>query len=63
MLSIVVCLIASRVVLRSKSKLRYFLDALAFLPHAVPSIVFAVSGLLLSLFVFRNIFSCRSTAR
>ena len=53
-LSIVVCFIYSWVVLRSKTRLRYFLDALAFLPHAVPSIVFAVSGLLLSLFVFRN---------
>ena len=46
------------VCLRSKTKLRYVLDALAFLPHAVPSIVFAVSGLLLSLFVFAK--SCRS---
>lgn len=54
-LSIIVCFVYSWVVLRSKSRLRYFLDALAFLPHAVPSIVFAVSGLLLSLFVFRNI--------
>ena len=53
-LSIVVCFIYSWVVLRSKTRLRYFLDALAFLPHAVPSIVFAVSGLLLSLFVFGN---------
>lgn len=55
LLSIVVCFIYSWVVLRSRSRLRYLLDALAFLPHAVPSIVFAVSGLLLSLFVFRNI--------
>ena len=53
--SIVVCFIYSWVVLRSKTRLRYWLDALAFLPHAVPSIVFAVSGLLLSLFVFRQI--------
>ena len=53
--SIVVCFVYSWVVLRSKTRLRYVLDALAFLPHAVPSIVFAVSGLLLSLFVFRQI--------
>jgi iron(III) transport system permease protein len=50
-LSIVVCFAYSWVVLRSKSRLRYWLDALAFLPHAVPSIVFGVAGLLLSLFV------------
>ena len=53
--SLIVCFVYSWVVLRSKTKVRYFLDALAFLPHAVPSIVFAVSGLLLSLFVLRNI--------
>jgi len=54
-LSIVVCFVYSWVVLRSKSRLRFFLDALAFLPHAVPAIVFGVSGLLLSLFVFRRV--------
>lgn len=54
-LSIIVCFIYSWVVLRSKTRLRFLLDAVAFLPHAVPSIVFAVSGLLLSLFVFRSI--------
>jgi iron(III) transport system permease protein len=53
--SLIVCFVYSWVVLRSKTKVRYFLDTLAFLPHAVPSIVFAVSGLLLSLFVLRNI--------
>ena len=53
--SLIVCFVYSWVVLRSKTKVRYFLDALAFLPHAVPSIVFAVSGLLLSLFVLRNV--------
>ena len=54
-LSILVCFIYSWVVLRSKTRLKYFLDALAFLPHAVPSIVFGVAGLLLSLFVLRQI--------
>ena len=53
--SLIVCFVYSWVVLRSQTKVRYFLDALAFLPHAVPSIVFAVSGLLLSLFVLRNV--------
>ena len=53
--SLIVCFVYSWVVLRSQTKVRYFLDALAFLPHAVPSIVFAVSGLLLSLFALRNV--------
>jgi iron(III) transport system permease protein len=53
--SIVVCFVYSWVVLRSKSRLKYFLDALAFLPHAVPAIVFGVSALLLSLFVLRQV--------
>jgi iron(III) transport system permease protein len=53
-LSILVCFIYSWVVLRSKTRFKYFLDALAFLPHAVPSIVFGVAGLLLSLFVLRQ---------
>ena len=53
-LSILVCFIYSWVVLRSKTRFKYFLDALAFLPHAVPSIVFGVAGLLLSLFVLRK---------
>jgi iron(III) transport system permease protein len=54
-LSLIVCFIYSWVVLRSRTRLRYVLDAVAFLPHAVPAIVFAVSGLLLALFVFRQI--------
>ncbi len=53
-LSIIICFAYSWVVLRSKTRLRYWLDALAFLPHAVPSIVFGVAGLLLSLFVLRQ---------
>jgi iron(III) transport system permease protein len=55
LVSLIVCFVYSWVVLRSETKMRYLLDALAFLPHAVPSIVFAVSGLLLSLFVLRHI--------
>ena len=55
LVSLIVCFVYSWVVLRSETKMRYLLDALAFLPHAVPSIVFAVSGLLLSLFVLRHV--------
>jgi iron(III) transport system permease protein len=54
-LSILICFMYSWVVLRSKTRFKYFLDAVAFLPHAVPSIVFGVAGLLLSLFVLKQI--------
>lgn len=54
-LALMMCFIYSRVVLRSKPRLQYVLDAVAFLPHAVPAIVFAVSGLLLALYVFRQV--------
>ena len=54
-LSILICFMYSWVVLRSKTRFKYLLDAVAFLPHAVPSIVFGVAGLLLSLFVLKQI--------
>ncbi|MSP40419.1 MAG: iron ABC transporter permease [Deltaproteobacteria bacterium] len=53
-MSIIICFAYSWVVLRSKTRLRKCLDVLAFLPHAVPSIVFGVAALLLSLFVLRQ---------
>ncbi len=45
----------SWVVLRTKIRLRGLLDFIAFLPLAVPAIVFSVAALLLALFVLRGI--------
>ena len=44
----------SWVVLRSRIRRRAIFDFFAFLPHAVPNIIFAIGLLLVSLFVFRN---------
>jgi iron(III) transport system permease protein len=45
----------SWVVLRSRLRWRAAFDFFAFLPHAVPKIVFSVAAWLLALFVLRNI--------
>ncbi|HEY4134540.1 MAG TPA: iron ABC transporter permease [Alphaproteobacteria bacterium] len=45
----------SWVVLRSKTKGRGWFDFIAFLPHTIPSIVFGIGALLLSLFVVESI--------
>lgn len=45
----------SWVVLRSRLCFRTWFDVVAFLPHAVPSIVFGVGALLLALFVIEQI--------
>ncbi|MFI5267288.1 MAG: ABC transporter permease [Chloroflexota bacterium] len=44
----------SWLVVRSRSRARYVLDFGAFLPHALPELIMAVSGLLLALFVVGN---------
>jgi len=50
------CAIAfSWVVLRSKVPGRLAFDFIAFLPHAIPNIVFGVGVLLLTLFLLRNV--------
>jgi iron(III) transport system permease protein len=41
----------SWVVLRSRSKLRFLLEGIAFLPHAVPSIIFGVAALIATLYL------------
>lgn len=41
-------------VIRGRTRLRYLLDFAAFLPHTVPSVVLAVGGALLALFVLRD---------
>ena len=45
----------SWVVLRSRLPGRFVFDFVAFLPHAVPNIIFAVGALLLALFVLRSV--------
>jgi iron(III) transport system permease protein len=46
----------SWVVLRGRSRFRFALDYIAFLPHAVPHIIFALGALLVALFVLpRNL--------
>jgi len=49
-LTLVVSLAFSWIVLRSRIPLRAGFDFVAFLPHAVPSIVFAVGALLITLY-------------
>jgi iron(III) transport system permease protein len=48
------CLAFSWIVLRSKIPGRMGFDFIAFLPHAVPSIIFGVGALLLALFVLQR---------
>ncbi len=45
----------SWVVLRTRLRFRFVFDAIAFLPHAVPGILFAVGAMLMALFVIRRI--------
>jgi iron(III) transport system permease protein len=54
-LSIVVSLAFSWIVLRSPIRGRSVFDFIAFLPHAVPNIVFGIAALLLALFVLDKI--------
>jgi iron(III) transport system permease protein len=53
-LTLVLSLAFSWIVLRSKFPGRAGFDVIAFLPHAVPSIVFGVGALLLTLFVLQR---------
>lgn len=59
-ISMVFSLILSWVVIRSKVKGRYVLDGVAFLPHAVPSILFAVALSYLAL-AYREFFPVYGT--
>ena len=45
----------SWVVVRSKIRWRQVFDFFAFLPHAVPSIIFGIGALLIALFVLRDV--------
>src|SRR4051812_288678 len=44
----------SWIVVRSKARGRFVLDAVAFLPHAVPGIIFALSAAYVALFILRD---------
>jgi iron(III) transport system permease protein len=45
----------SWLIVRSRSKVRYLLEFGAFLPHALPEVILAISALLLALFVLKGI--------
>lgn len=53
-LTLVFSLAFSWIVLRSKYRWRGLYDFFAFLPHAVPNIIFAIGAMLLSLFFLRQ---------
>ena len=53
-LTIIVSLAFSWMVLRSKYKWRGLFDFFAFLPHAIPNIIFAIGAMLLALFVLQK---------
>lgn len=54
-LTLALALCFSWIVLRSKVPGRSWFDFIAFLPHAVPSIVFGIGALLISLFVVESV--------
>ncbi|SRR5579884_143 len=60
-LVLIASVIFSRVILRSRSRLRLAFDFVAFLPHAVPSIVFGLGALMISLFVINDLIDLYGT--
>ncbi len=52
--TLVVAFAVSWLIVRSRSKARYLLEFGAFLPHALPEIILAISALLLALFVLKG---------
>jgi iron(III) transport system permease protein len=54
-LTLIACVAISWVILRSGLKWRVMFDALAFLPHAVPSIILALAAVFVALFLLRDI--------
>lgn len=53
--TLVVAFAVSWLIIRSKSRVRYLLEFGAFLPHALPEIILAISALLLALFMLEDI--------
>ena len=52
LLALALGLVISWVVVRTRSRLRYLLDFVAFLPHAVPPVIFALAASAAALFLF-----------
>jgi iron(III) transport system permease protein len=59
--TLVLCVCFSWVVLRSRVRYRAAFDFVAFLPHAVPNIVFGVGVVLITLYVLQSIVPIYST--
>jgi iron(III) transport system permease protein len=53
-LVLLLSLAISWIVVRSRARGRFLLDAVAFLPHAVPGIIFALSAAYVALFLLRD---------
>ena len=53
--TLVLAFSVSWLIVRSRSKGRYLLEFGAFLPHALPEVILAISALLLALFVMKDI--------
>jgi iron(III) transport system permease protein len=53
-LTLAISLAFSWVVLRSKIPMRWLFDFIAFLPHAIPNIIFGVGALLVTLYVLQR---------
>jgi iron(III) transport system permease protein len=53
-LTLILCMAISWVILRSGFKWRLAFDGLAFLPHAVPSIILAIAAVFAALFLLRD---------
>ena len=53
-LVLILSLAISWIVVRSRARGRFLLDAIAFLPHAVPGIIFALSAAYVALFLLRD---------
>ncbi len=60
-ITLLLCLCFSWVVLRSRVPGRAIFDFVAFLPHAVPNIVFGVGVILITLYVLQNVLPIYST--
>jgi iron(III) transport system permease protein len=52
---VAISLAFSWIVLRSRFRLRHAIDGIAFLPHAVPTVLFAVAANLFALFVLQKV--------
>ncbi len=53
-IALALSLVLSWVVLRTRTRFRLAFDFVAFLPHAVPNVLFAFAGLLAALFIIRG---------